>query len=141
MGSWLIGGIAVLVILLGIQTDRVGKWKDKSQALTNENITLTDNYLTCETINAKNLVTINKQKESVAEFIAQRQALIEHANKLARTLAHSQAERAEVSRRAREEVQEILTGEACAAVEYPPRVRSLLNDAIAKASAGGSGDG
>lgn len=131
----------MLVLLLSIQTNRVSDLKEKNRTLADDNVTLTDNYLTCETINAKNLVTINKQKESVAEFIAQRQALIEHANKLARTLARSQAERAEVSRRAREEVQEILTGEACAAVEYPPRVRSLLNDAIAKASVGGSGDG
>lgn len=139
MAQWLIGGIGVLVLLLGVQTYRIDGLKQDNKTLQRDNLILEDNFDTCQRTNATNVDVIERQRNSIRQFMLAQDEALERNRTLAEELAARQLADNEQSEAVRNEVSEILSAEACGSVEHPARVHRLLNDAIAKASGGRDG--
>jgi hypothetical protein len=139
MNPYWLGGAILGLILFGAAGAHL--WQDKARnakldSLLGDNRVLQGNFDTCEEANVTNLQTIYKQAASIDAFILAQNKAVESHRLLAEELAARQLRDNEASRRTRVEVREVLSAEACAAVEHPARVHRLLNAAIAKASRG-----
>lgn len=139
MGSWLLGGVAVVMLVAGVQTWRIDnlKKKEETDTLRVEKIIAEGNFATCQRTNKTNKAVIERQRNSIREFMLAQDEALARNELLAEELAERQLAAREESREVRNEVREVLSAEACASVEHPPRVHKLLNDAIAKASVDG----
>lgn len=137
----LAGALAMLMLFAGWQTYKYNNLKEEVIKWEAAYDTAQENYDTCEGTNKTNQKTIAELENSIEEFIAAQEEERERVQADAVAIEEQHRRELEASRRNRGKVVQILSAEACSTVQYPDDVRSLLNDAIAKASGSGNDNG
>jgi hypothetical protein len=135
------GAVTVMLLVMWYQGNKIEDLKELAASYKLASGIHEENYNSCQAANETNAQTIAVLEASIDEFMAVQEAERVRAQAEAVAMAERHERELEESRRNRELVTQALSAEACASVAYPSDVRRVLNDAIAKASGHGSGNG